>query len=152
MRFKCASARVGPRPCNGLYVTASPWPTWVLAPSQGVGGRQDPGSSGWPLALSASVRPERGYSCAELKGFADGLRGLPWQTASAPGDAAERSPLATGPQSFCLGEPLPVHLVGHELQGQHTGLLGSCTAAFSLLTLAAGCGGDQAARPQFAHG
>ena len=47
--------------------------------------------------------------------------------ACAPGCVAAHGHLAAWPQTFCLEEPLPVHLVGQELHVQHAGLLGSRT-------------------------
>lgn len=108
--------------CSGCLllcraVASSPW---VLAPSAR-GERAPGGRLAWPLSARCS-RAVGGrvalVSCAQLERLAHCLNG----PASASSCAAERDQLTAGPELFCVGEPLPVHLVGQELQVQHAGL------------------------------
>jgi hypothetical protein len=57
--------------------------------------------------------------------------------ASASGGTPERRELPAGAETFGLSAPLPVHLVGQELQGQHAVLLGSCADVWFSLWLRA---------------
>ena len=75
------------------------------------------------LLGSAGVRPgpSPGTSCTQLECFAGSLNSLMRCSARAPSRTADRGLPAAWPEPFCLGEPLPVHLVGQVVQRQHGG-------------------------------